>query len=126
GLDLSGKLGPIELNATLYGSVVDHPVALRAFAPADTLVEFVNAGAPTRTIGVEGTARYRNGPFTCTAFYAGIHATELDVETGQRRGVPLTPQHAGGVDLAWETEDGDRLGLEGFYTGIQTLEVDPY
>ena len=86
----------------------------------------MNAGAPTRTVGVETSLRYRNEQFTCTAFYAGIHATELEVETGLRRPVPLTPRHAGGVDLAWEQENGDRFGLEGFYTGTQTLSVDPY
>jgi iron complex outermembrane receptor protein len=125
-LDVGGMLGPIEVNGTLYGSVIDHPVALRPVPPSDSLVEFVNAAAPTRANGFEAFARYRREPFTVTATYAFQHASELDVEKGSRRTVPLTPRHAGGLDVSWEDERGDRIGIEGFYTGRQTLVENPY
>lgn len=125
-LDVGGMLGPIEVNGTLYGSVIDHPVALRPVPPSDSIVEFVNAAAPTRTNGFEAFARYRREPFTVTATYAFQYASELDVETGSRRGVPLTPRNTGGLVVSWEEESGDRVSVEGFYTGRQTLVDNPY
>ena len=59
------------------------------------------------------------------ATHAFTRATELDVDTGLRREVPLTPRHAASLNAAWEAGCG-RAGVEAYYTGRQTLDDDPY
>ncbi len=131
--DLGGVLGPVEFNAAVYASVIDHAVGIRTAeftgAPAGRTIELVNAAAPTRTRGAQLFARYRAGPYGVTASYDYQRATELDLErgnTGQRRGVPLTPRHAAGLMAAWETADDAGLSLEAYYTGRQPLAENPY
>ena len=132
--DLGGVLGPVEFNAAVYVSVIDHAVGIRTAASADTpagsaVVELVNAAAPTRTRGAQLFARYRAGPYGVMASYDYQRATELDLEgsdIGQRRGVPLTPRHAAGLMASWETADDAGLSLEAYYTGRQPLAENPY
>ena len=38
----------------------------------------------------------------------------------------LTPRHSAGVVGMWEREDAGRVGVEFYYTGVQTLEDNPY
>jgi outer membrane receptor for ferrienterochelin and colicins len=40
--------------------------------------------------------------------------------------VPLTPSQSGGLDARIELPSGTRFGAEAYYTGPQSLEVDPY
>ena len=125
--DVGGLLGGIELNASVYASDIRHAAALRRVgSPSGDDVVLVNAMRPTRTGGAEAFARYRREPFILTATYAYLRATEVDVETGARRGVSLTPRHAGGVVAMFEAEDGTRFGIEGYYTGRQPLADNPY
>ena len=125
--DVGGLLGGVELNGSVYASDIRHAAALRRVgSPSGDDVVLVNAMNPTRTGGAEAFARYRREPFILTATYAHLRVTESDVETGGRRGVPLTPRHAGGVVAMFEEEDGTRFGIEGYYTGRQPLADNPY
>jgi iron complex outermembrane receptor protein len=59
--------------------------------------------------------------------YSYTSSTEEDPETpGQRREVPLTPDHVGSLNVLWENEEAGRVGLEVYSTGRQALEDNPY
>ncbi|HYL20528.1 MAG TPA: TonB-dependent receptor [Gemmatimonadales bacterium] len=124
--DLTGQVGPVELSGSVYASVIDHAVDIRAVSTVPDSVELVNGTSPTRTAGVELFARYRIGRYALIGTYDYRHATEQDVETGGRRAVPLTPTHAAGLVPVWEPKDDTGIGLEAFYTGRQSLQYDPY
>ena len=117
--DLGWKSRHVELNATVFGSIVRDPVALRG-------VEVVNLTGPTRTVGTEFLARFRQGRFNVVASHTFVHSTEIEKMTGQRDLVPLTPQHTTGIDTMWEDPDRMRIGFEVYYTGEQRLEDNPY
>ena len=125
-VDVGGNAGRFELHGSVHRSVVTHPLALRAVAGSATDVELVNATSPTRTGGVELYARYRIDPVHFTGTYTFIDATELDVDRGVRRTVPLNPRHAFGVSAVYEEEDDAIVGLELYYTGRQSIADDPY
>jgi iron complex outermembrane receptor protein len=121
--DVSGTAGPVEVSGSVYGSAIRGAAALQTEG-AD--VRLVNAAGPTRTRGAELFARYRRGEASLTGTYAHTRATEVDVVTGRRRGVPLTPRHSVGAVAGWERETGSRVGLEYYYTGRQPLGDNPY
>jgi iron complex outermembrane receptor protein len=123
-LDVGGVVGALELNATVFASEVRDPVALRESGGG--VLELVNAAEPTRTRGGELLARVRRGPFVLTTTYTHLRSTELDVETLERREVPLTPRHAIGAVGMWEEHDVGRVGVELYYTGRQSLDDNPY
>ncbi len=125
-LDLGGNFGPLELDASVFTTVIEHPVFLRPVKQSAAELELVNAAEPSRGGGVELFARYKHEPLAITASYAYLDQTELDVERGIRREAPLNPRHAGGVTIVWEEEDDTRIGLEAYYTGRQALADDPY
>jgi outer membrane receptor for ferrienterochelin and colicins len=124
--DLTGQVGPVELSGSVYASAIDHAVDIRAVPTARDSVELVNGAGPTRTLGAELFARYRIGRYVVTGTYDYRHATEQDMETGGRRRVPLTPNHAAGLVAVWAPKDDTGLGVEAFYTGRQSLQYDPY
>lgn len=123
-LDVGRHLGPWELNATLFGSEIEDALMVRS-AEGGRLALF-NSPEPVRTWGTELLARYHEGPIHLTATHVYTHSTELDPEGTGRREVPLTPRHTAGVVGAWEDEEWDRVGVELYYTGRQTLEENPY
>jgi outer membrane receptor for ferrienterochelin and colicins len=122
--DVTRTLGPIELTGTIFGSIVSHPLQRRE-RDADR-VELVNAADPTRTWGTELIGRYRVEGFVFMATHGWTRSTELDVDTGARREVPLTPRHAASFNAIWEGEEWGRVGVEIYYTGHQPLEHNPY
>jgi iron complex outermembrane receptor protein len=129
--DLTWQRGPLEITATVFGSIVDSPVQLAALvqlavigAP-DYAVGLFNAPESTRTWGTELLVRYRRGRFGAMATHGFTRATELDLDAGRRRDVPLTPRHAASLNASWEAAWG-RAGAEAYYTGQQHLEDDPY
>jgi outer membrane receptor for ferrienterochelin and colicins len=127
----SGDLGwtapHLELNGTLFKSIVRHPVGIRPLlAPQAGLIEIANAGAPTRTAGSELLARVRAGEFNVILTHTFTHSTETDLGDGLRRTVPLTPRHTAGLDVMWEKDGRSRVGFEVYYTGRQELDDDPY
>lgn len=126
--DIGGQFGSFELNVSAYASVIDRAVALRALQSSAPIpdVELVNGQQPTRNAGLELFARYRIDEFRITATYARLRSTEWDADQLDRRAVPLTPTNSGGVVLSWESENGARVGVEGYHTGRQTLDNNPY
>jgi outer membrane receptor for ferrienterochelin and colicins len=124
-LDVGRNMGPVELNATAFGSLIRDAFQLR-FVPSAGRSELVNAEGDTRTWGTELLARYDREPFHLTGSYTFIRATETSPEATGRREVPLTPRHAVGLVGMWEAEGKGRAGLEVYYTGRQQLEENPY
>lgn len=43
-----------------------------------------------------------------------------------RRKVPVTPKHTAGLVGMWEEPGKGRIGIEAYYTGVQSLEHNPY
>jgi outer membrane receptor for ferrienterochelin and colicins len=131
--DLTWTRGPFEITGTVFGSRVQHPVQLEDLDDPRELVlqpyypvGLVNADQPTRTWGTELIARYRRGEFITMVTHAYTRSTELDVETGLRRDVPLTPRHTLSFNIMYEGEDWGRAGFEAYFTGRQPLEDNPY
>jgi iron complex outermembrane receptor protein len=117
--DLGWKSENIEINGTVFGSVIRHPVVLRN-------LDIVNLGGPTRTVGTELLARFRRGHFNFVATHTYTRSTELDRNTGVRETMALTPRHTAGFDAMWEDKDKGRVGFEVYYTGRQRLEDNPH
>lgn len=115
---------PFELTGTVFGSIVNDPTQLEIVG-ADT-VALVNASEATRTWGTELVARYRREGFLAMLTHAWTRSTELDVDEGVRREVPLTPRHTASLNLVWEGEVSGRFGIETYSIGRQRLEDDPY
>jgi outer membrane receptor for ferrienterochelin and colicins len=131
-LAMIGRLGGFELDATLFGSVIDHALQMSPIPPsgdpsAPTL-QVVNALTPTRTWGTELFARWTRDPFLLTATYAYTRATEADPDAapGLRRPVPLTARHVVTFDGIVEEEETGQVALELSYIGRQALAEDPY
>jgi iron complex outermembrane receptor protein len=132
-LDVTRRVGGLEVTGTLFASTVRNTVqlidatsSLRALIDPTRPFVLVNAAGPTNTVGSEALCRYRSGPFLAVATYAFVHSRELDEESGLRREVPLTPRHYAAIDLMLETEDWGRAGLELYYVGRQELDENPY
>src|SRR5206468_7259001 len=88
--------------------------------------EILNASQPTRTAGTEFLARLLPGEFNIVLAHAFVHSTEIDLNSGNRQLVPLTPKHTSTIDFLWEQEGKGRIGLEAYYIGEQQLEHNPY
>jgi iron complex outermembrane receptor protein len=131
-LALTGRFGGFELDATLFGSVIDHALQMAPIPstgnPGAPTLRVVNAPTPTRTWGTELFARWTGDPFLLTATYAYTRATEADSDAGpgSRRAVPLTPRHTVSFDGIIEDEEVGQVALEISYIGRQALEEDPY
>lgn len=126
-LDVGGAAGPVELNATLFGSVIDRAVQVRESPDEPGRDVLVNAAGPTRTWGGELLARYRREPWHLTASYTYTRSTESDPDApALRREVALTPRHSLGVVGMWEEEGRTRVGVEMYVTGRQALHENPY
>jgi len=123
-LDVTRRVGGLELTGTFFASDVRNPVQLIDGEAGQS--RLVNSSGSTRTRGAEALGRYRTGPFLAVATYAFVRSRELDVETGMRREVPLTPRHYAALDLMIEGDDWGRAGLELYYVGRQSLDENPY
>jgi outer membrane receptor for ferrienterochelin and colicins len=124
--DLGWTVAGLELNGSVFGSVIRDPLMLRLPATSDGSLEIVNAEGSARTIGTEFLARRRLGDFGITFTHTYLHSTEVDPNDTVRREVPLTPRHAVGLVGMWEKEGKGRIGIEVFYTGTQRLDDNPY
>ena len=123
-LDVTRILGSIEVTATVFGSVVLHPVVIRNSDAG--FVELVNAPESTRTAGTELLVRYRRAGFVALATHAWTRSTEFDADELVRRVVPLTPTHAASMNAIWEGDEWGRFGVEMYFVGRQSLEENPY
>lgn len=127
-IDFGGQFGALEVSVSGYAAVIDRAVTLRAVPSTSPIpdVELVNGQQPTRNAGLEVFARYRIDEFRITGTYARLRSTEWDADQLLRRDVPLTPTNSGGLVLSWESENGARVGLEGYFVGRQSLNDNPY
>ncbi len=130
-LALTGRYGGFELDATVFGSEIDHALQMGQIpvrpvgAPS---LQVINATTPTRTWGTELFARWTRDPFLLTATYTYTEATEADPDTrpASRRSVPLTPRHVVTFDGIIENQETGQVALEVSYIGRQSLAEDPY
>jgi len=122
--DVGRGIGPWEMNATLFGSEIDHALVVTDDGLGGLTIS--NATGPVRTWGTELLARIEREPIHLTATHVYTRSTEIDPGGSGRREVPLTPRHTIGIVGAWEDEDGGRAGIEIYYTGRQELEDNPY
>ena len=125
-LDMGGTVGPFEVNGTLFGSIIDDAVQLSEVADVEGRFSLINADGQTQTWGGELLGRYRHEPWHLTASYTYTRATEPRPGGEGRREVALTPRHSLGFVGMWEEEGRTRLGVEFYYTGLQSLEDNPY
>jgi outer membrane receptor for ferrienterochelin and colicins len=123
-IDLGGTIGAVEVNATVFGSLLEHAAGLERTGTGQ--VSLVNSAGTTRTRGLELLARYEAGPLHFTATYTGLQATELPPGEIARRNVPYNPRHSAGLVGIWEREQRTRIGMELFFTGEQETEDDPF
>lgn len=121
--DATFHRGRVEFSATVFASRVFHAVQLKAIGPSTVALQ--NAPEPTRTHGTELIARYRHQGLIAMLTHAWTKSTEIDLDSGSRREVPLTPQHYASVNLIWEKEGTGGAGLEAYWFGRQPLEDDP-
>lgn len=119
-IDLTRSIGPFSVTGTLFASNIDHPV----YVARGAVYAIYNLSGPTRNRGLELLATWRKSPFSATASYTYVRASELEPEG--RAEVPLTPRQSLGVVGMWEKEGVTRVGLECYYTGSQRLEYNPY
>ena len=120
-VDLTLSLGQLTVTGTLFLSNIDHPV----YVDRGDVYRIINLPAPRKNRGAELLATWRKAPFSATASYSYVRATELDPAVG-RTEVPLTPRHSFGLVGMWEKEGVARFGLECYYTGEQRLDHNPY
>lgn len=119
-IDLTRNFKQASFTATVFRSSVRHPVDTRR----DTQYELVNLPDPTTNVGVELLGTWRKAPIAVTASYAYLRSRETDA--GQRVDVPLTPRQGATLVGVWEKEGRGRFGVEGYYTGRQRLEENPF
>ena len=130
-LDVTATRGPLQINGTLFSNRITNPVGLHPFAlpSGDTtyLAALVNAPGALRTWGGEVFAVFAMEPIIATTYVASTRSRELSPETGLPRELPLTPRTDAGIDLAYEEDEtGTYFAGEFFYTGLQSLDNDPY
>jgi iron complex outermembrane receptor protein len=123
-LDIGYARGPIETSLTLFSSTIDQ--ATRLVPIAADRVRLVNLADDTKVRGSELLLRYRRAPFTVTGSYVYMDASEPDEAGGGRRRTPLVPRHSAGLVAVWERHGRGRIGIEGYYTGKQALEDNPF
>ena len=123
-LDFGYRRGPLEANLTLFGSNINGATRLEQAAP--DRVRLMNGPGTTRVRGAELLLRYRWDALVLTGSYVFVDASEPDPNSLGRREKPLTPRHTAGVVVMWEEHDKGRIGLEVYYTGVQSLEDNPH
>ena len=123
-VDVGRALGPVEVNATVFGSRIEDALQVRETGTGRFAL--ANAAGTTRTWGTELLARYHREGVHLTATHTFVRATEPSPDGPGRREVPLTPRHALGLVGMWEAEGRGRIGMEFYYTGVQALEDNPY
>lgn len=126
-IDVGYAQGAWETNLSLFASNIDHAVRLvdSTTAPGER-VQLMNAGGTTRTRGSELLLRYRWQDITVTGSYVYTDSTEPTDDAAGRRDVALTPRHTAGLVAMWEQHGKGRIGLEAYYTGVQSLDDNPW
>ena len=123
--DLTWRKAPLEVTTTVFHSNIAGAQLFRPFAAGPYAARIVNAETPTRTMGAEFIARYHEDDLDIIVTHMYLHSTEVGEDGTGRREVPLNPRHTATFDLLWESPVGN-IGFEGYYTGRQALEDNPY
>ena len=129
-IDIGREFGPLEVNASAFGSVIDDALQTARYPDGTLVIE--NADGPVETWGTEVFAALRTGPWRLIGSHTFLRSREPHPPIGRpgvvpaRREVPLTPRHSVGMVGAYEREDWGRIGVEAYYTGRQELDDDPY
>lgn len=123
--DITWRKAPFEITTTVFGSRIEGAQVFRPLASGPYAARIVNAETPTRTTGGELIARFHEGEVNFIATYMYLRSTEVGEFGAGRRDIPLNPPHTATFDLLWESEVGN-FGFEGYYTGRQALEDNPY
>jgi len=118
--DLTRKIGPASLTATLFDSSVRHPINVERIEG----YQLINLTQPTNNVGFEFLGTVKKAGFSGTASYTYVRSRQF--EFGERVDTPLTPRHSFGLVGMWEKEKAGRIGVESYYTGQQRLEDNPY
>jgi outer membrane receptor for ferrienterochelin and colicins len=117
--DVTRTAGPVTLTGTLFRYDLKNPVVVDR-----STYTLSNLDDATRISGAETVATLRRAPFSVTGTYTYAHSLEgVGIE---RADVPLTPRHSAGLTAMWERETWGRVGVEGYLTGRQRLEDNPY
>lgn len=119
--DLTRNWRSISLTGTVFGATVKNPV----YVERGAVYAITNLHGATDDRGVEFLGTWRKAPFTVLASYTFVQAGEPDL-AGGRVDVPLTPRHNAGLTAMWEQKGKWKVGVEGYYTGRQRLEENPY
>ncbi len=118
--DLTRSWSLVTATATLFASNVHDPL----YVERTTAYTLTNLVLPTRNLGVEAVAILRKHEYSATASYTWTRAQQQPGTV--RQDVPLTPRHSAGLVASWERPNFARIGIEGYYTGTQQLEDNPY
>lgn len=123
-LDAKWARKPWDVNLSVFGSQIRHPLAVREAAQPDRL-DLVNAEGPFRARGAEMLIGFTQGPFHVLANSTLLDVTE--VPPGEaRREADLVPRFSAELAIIVEDEDRGRIGMEIAYTGRQHLAEDPF
>lgn len=131
-IDVGGTVGVVRLSGSVFASRIANAISVRtdsAAAPGEpSRIALVNAGEPLRVQGAELLVGWQPlDALSVTGTYTRVKATELDLDRGARRTVPLTPGHTAELDVVWSAADAARrLSLELYHVGVQSLQFDPY
>jgi outer membrane receptor for ferrienterochelin and colicins len=129
-MDVSRRLGVVDVSGTWFGSRVHDPVVARLLTDRGARLEVLNqpqgVHAATRIWGAEVFGRLRRGPLVATVAHTWVNATQANDAASGREDVPLTPKRMFSLIAAWEQHGTARVGLEVYRTGEQRLEDNPY
>lgn len=135
-VDVSRRLGVVDVSGTWFGSRVHDPVVARLLTDRGARLEVLNqpqgVHAATRTWGAEVFGRLRRGPLVATVAHTWVNATQaagshdINAAGSGREDVPLTPKRMFSLIAAWEQHGKARVGVEVYRTGVQRLEDNPY
>jgi iron complex outermembrane receptor protein len=118
--DLTRRWSLVTTTATVFGSTITHPI----YVDQTNAYTLTNLRVPTRNVGVEFVSVLRKEAFSATASYTFTHTQQQPANV--QEAVPLTPRHTAGLVGTWEKPNSMRFGVEGYYTGVQFLEDNPY
>ena len=124
-IDLNGQLAGAEILVTGYASVISHAIQMED-DQSSAAVTLANAEEDARIGGLETLAvwRFSGGKFIATYGYA--RGSRADATTGARDDMPLLPRHRIGGDLMLERPGVYRIGIEGTWFGVQSLDDNPF
>ncbi len=108
----------LSFNQAFYFTHLSDPL-LPATGIEDGLLRYRNADGMIRTRALETNAKFSLHDIKLFLGYVHLHA-ETDYD-GTRESLALTPIHKTYMVLVYEKHGRGRIGLEGYYTGPQTL-----